>query len=277
VAEVIAVAADHKDTGVRVGDWVLPARAATGTWRSHAIVAVDGVARLDKTRLSVVQAATLTVNPCSAYRMLRDFADLKPGDWVIQNGANSAVGQAVIQIAHARGFRTANIVRDRENFSELQKMLQEMGADRVFRDTELRLPETRAFMEEAKPKLGLNCIGGKTTTELAQCLGHGAYLVTYGGMSREPVTIPTTLFIFKDLRSVGFWLTNWSASATMEQRRQMFGDLTEMYAKKQLREPAMEEIKLAGLDDKAATAAVRDAMRLAESGFRDRKVLLRMS
>jgi hypothetical protein len=25
--------------------------------------------------------------------MLRDFVDLKPGDWVLQNGANSAVSQ----------------------------------------------------------------------------------------------------------------------------------------------------------------------------------------
>jgi len=32
---------------------------------------------------------------------------------VIQNGANSAVGQAVIQIAAAQGLRTINLIRDR--------------------------------------------------------------------------------------------------------------------------------------------------------------------
>ncbi len=36
-------------------------------------------------------------------RMLTDFVDLEAGDAVIQNGANSAVGRAVIQIAKARG------------------------------------------------------------------------------------------------------------------------------------------------------------------------------
>ncbi|RIB08955.1 hypothetical protein C2G38_2210186 [Gigaspora rosea] len=36
--------------------------------------------------IGIVKAATLTVNPC---------------DFVIQNGANSEVGQAVIQIAKA--------------------------------------------------------------------------------------------------------------------------------------------------------------------------------
>ena len=28
-------------------------------------------------------------------RMLLDFVDLAPGDWVVQNGANSAVGQSL--------------------------------------------------------------------------------------------------------------------------------------------------------------------------------------
>ena len=74
--------------------------------------------------------------------MLLDFVDLAPGDWVVQNGANSAVGhflafifhltiapsailattffnhflqvgQAVIQIAKTMGVKTANVVRDR--------------------------------------------------------------------------------------------------------------------------------------------------------------------
>lgn len=45
--------------------------------------------------------------------MLKDFVDLQPGDWVIQNGANSAVGQAVVQIAAARRLKTINLVRSR--------------------------------------------------------------------------------------------------------------------------------------------------------------------
>lgn len=38
---------------------------------------------------------------------------LSPGDSVIQNAANSGVGQAVIQIAKASGIKTINVVRDR--------------------------------------------------------------------------------------------------------------------------------------------------------------------
>lgn len=52
--------------------------------------------------------------------MLRDFVPLKPGDTVIQNGANSAVGQMVIQLCKIWKYNTVNIVRDRPNIHELK-------------------------------------------------------------------------------------------------------------------------------------------------------------
>lgn len=38
---------------------------------------------------------------------------MSAGATVIQNGSNSAVGQAVIQIAAALGVKTINVIRDR--------------------------------------------------------------------------------------------------------------------------------------------------------------------
>lgn len=57
--------------------------------------------------------------------MLKDFVSLKPGDCVLQNGANSAVGQAVIQIARTLGVTTVNVVRDREDIDGLKQRLTE--------------------------------------------------------------------------------------------------------------------------------------------------------
>jgi mitochondrial enoyl-[acyl-carrier protein] reductase / trans-2-enoyl-CoA reductase len=65
------------------------------------------------TKISPVSAATISVNPFTADRMLLDFAKLREGDWVVQNGANSGVGQNVIQLARIRGFKTVNVIRDR--------------------------------------------------------------------------------------------------------------------------------------------------------------------
>jgi mitochondrial enoyl-[acyl-carrier protein] reductase / trans-2-enoyl-CoA reductase len=64
-------------------------------------------------KISPVSAATISVNPFTADRMMLDFIQLKEGDWVVQNGANSGVGQNVIQLARIRGFKTVNIIRDR--------------------------------------------------------------------------------------------------------------------------------------------------------------------
>lgn len=81
-------------------------------------------------------AATITVNPLTALRMLEDYVALNPGtafhyklnkvslylnlltriltgDAIVQNGATSMVGRCVIQIAQSRGIHNINIVRDR--------------------------------------------------------------------------------------------------------------------------------------------------------------------
>ena len=97
----------------------------TGTWQSHANLPHSSLIPLPSdTHLHLRQAATLAINPPTAWRMLSDFVPLNPEDpncvskgkkkqWVIQNGANSAVGQAVIQLAREWGVGTINLVRSR--------------------------------------------------------------------------------------------------------------------------------------------------------------------
>lgn len=62
----------------------------------------------------------LNVNPCTAYRMLKDFIPLKTGDTVIQNGSNSAVGQMVVQLCKIWGIKSVNIVRNRSDVQNLK-------------------------------------------------------------------------------------------------------------------------------------------------------------
>lgn len=78
------------------------------------------------------------VNPPTAYRMLHDFARLEPGDTVVQNGANSAVGRYVIQICRLLNIKSVNVVRDRDEISELKKELGDLGANYVYTEEEVR-------------------------------------------------------------------------------------------------------------------------------------------
>ena len=85
-----------------------------GTWCSHAVVPIkDLIVIPNRQGITPEQAATIKVNPSTAHRMLRDFVDLQHGDYVIQNGANSGVGRAVIQLCREWGYRTVNVIRDR--------------------------------------------------------------------------------------------------------------------------------------------------------------------
>jgi trans-2-enoyl-CoA reductase len=107
VAQVTHIGNDVVD--INVGDWVIMAKAQSGTWTTHRNVKGSDVLKVPSptTSLTDVHLATMSVrltcllvsavtdlqqvNPPTAHNMLTEFTDLKPGDWVVQNGANSAV------------------------------------------------------------------------------------------------------------------------------------------------------------------------------------------
>jgi len=57
------------------------------------------------------QLAMLAINPPTAALLLSEYVTLKPGEWVVQNAANSGVGRWVIAFAKTRSLKTVNIVR----------------------------------------------------------------------------------------------------------------------------------------------------------------------
>ncbi|KAJ3645442.1 hypothetical protein Zmor_023098 [Zophobas morio] len=240
VGEVVSVGSGVTD--FQQGDRVVPLVSALGTWRTHCILPKNNLLKVPK-KLGLVEAATLSVNPCTAYRMLRDFVDLKPGDTVIQNGANSACGQNVIQICRAWGLRSVNVIRDRAGVNELRCFLKDLGATHVLTEEELRKTQIFKNGELDKPKLALNCVGGQNALEVMRHLQKGGTMVTYGGMSREPVTAPTSALIFKDVRIRGFWMTEWSKqNADSIDRFEMLEELISMMTSNELQGPAFKMV-----------------------------------
>lgn len=240
VAEVLKVGSEVSEFSE--GDHVVPLTNNLGTWRSHLIISTNLILKVPKT-LGLVEAATLTVNPCTAFRMLRDFTNLKPGDSIIQNGANSACGQNIIQICKIWGIRSINIVRNRPNIDELKSFLIKLGANYVLTEEELRKTDIFKIGKIDKPKLGLNCVGGQNALEVMRYLQNGSPFVTYGGMSREPVTIPTSALIFKDLQIRGFWMTRWSKNPDNNiERIEMLDELISMMTNHELHGPSYEMV-----------------------------------
>src|SRR5262249_26615220 len=114
-------------TALKPGDLVINMQRENWTQRRR-IKASDAVPI--PAGLDLKQAAMLRINPATAQLLLEDHVALQPGDWVVQNVANSAVGRHLIVIAKARGWRTINVVRRDDVAGELTAL----GADAVVPD-----------------------------------------------------------------------------------------------------------------------------------------------
>jgi trans-2-enoyl-CoA reductase len=171
----------------------------------------------------------------TAYRLLRDFGAL-PGDVIIQNGANSMVGLAVIQMAKLMGIKTINIVRsDRPNVTDVLRMIETLGGDVNITDDQINTVEFREILADLPPcKLAFNCIGGEHTTEMIRCLDTNATVVTYGGMSKKPLTIPFDILASKQLQVKGFWMANWYETNGITAKTDMMNDIVDLIRNKQL-------------------------------------------
>ena len=194
-----------------------------GTWREVAVIAAEKLVAVPA-EIEPIQAAMLKVNPITAWRMIHDFVALQPGDWLIQNAANSGAGQCVIQIARELGFKTVNVVRR----AELVEELRSLGGDAVLVDSESLREKVAAATNKAPIRLALNAVGGENALRVAKCLASDGTMVTYGAMSLEPLSIPNGMLIFKNLRFTGFWVNKWYDAATQEQRAETFAPLFEM-------------------------------------------------
>lgn len=254
VGEVVAIG---PGVDLPIGARVRP---SSGTWCAWMTVVASScqVLPID---LPVDQAAMLTVNPATAWRILADFVDLQPGDWVVQNAATSAVGRCLIALCRERGVRTANLVRRAESVA----MLQAVGADVVLVDDRSARAELQRITADRPPRLALNAVGGDSAATLAAVLAPQGTLVTIGAMARQPLRLPNGPLIFKELRAVGFWVSAWYRRASPEVVQAMIDALAERVRSGVLHQQVAAVYPL---------AQVAEAVAHARRDGRDGKVLL---
>ncbi|MCE7734724.1 MAG: zinc-dependent alcohol dehydrogenase family protein [Candidatus Heimdallarchaeota archaeon] len=208
---------------VKVGDLVL-LPAGSGTWRSSMIT--DSRSLFPLPEADVYQLSMLTVNPPTAYLMLKKFVDLGEGDWVIQNAANSAVGRYIIQLSKIMGYKTVNIVRRKSLVSELK----EIGADVVLVDGDDVAKRVKSATNNELIKLGIDAVSGDASDRLIRCLGYQATLVVYGAMSLDLIKLNMAVVLSEDLTIRSFWVSSWYRIAPREEIRETFNYLTKLVA-----------------------------------------------
>lgn len=171
-----------RDAGFAPGDRVFPPL-GSGTFRER--LRCRGADCLPAPEGDAAQLALLTVNGPTAAVLLEDFAALQPGDWLVQNAANSSCGRYLIRLARLAGVRTVNIVRRPEMVDELLAL----GGDAVLVDGPDLAAQVRAATGGVAPRLGVDAVAGAATQRIAECLAPESPLVCYGAMGGAPCEI----------------------------------------------------------------------------------------
>src|SRR6476659_2555261 len=198
VGRVLAVGVGVEN--VKVGDRVL-APLSSFTWRERMVISGGGLFALPPDA-DPQQLAMLAINPPTAALLLSEYVDLKPGEWVVQNAANSGVGRWVIAFAKTRGLKTVNIVRRPELVAELEAI----GGDVVVVDSPDVSERIKAAVGQAELRLALDGVSGPATGVLAATLSPRGTLVSFAAMSWGPMSISPLDVIFKPVTMRGFFL-----------------------------------------------------------------------
>lgn len=207
------------------------------------------------------QAAMVRINPPTAQLMLSDFVDLKAGDWVIQNVANSAVGRLLIVLAKQRGLRTVNVVRR----ADLAGELKALGADLVIVDGDDLAARVAAVTGDANIRLGVEAIGGAATGRIVDCVATDATVVHYGSMSGEDPKVGRSNFIYRGVKLTGFMLGRGLAKRSPEKIRAIYADLAGQVMAGTLSAP---------VDTIYPIEKIKEALAHADKGGRNGKILV---
>ena len=211
--------------------------------------------------LDGLQAAMLRINPPTALLLLSDLVPLRPGDWIIQNVANSAVGRFVIRLARARGVRTVNVVRRESLFAELTAL----GADVCVVDGPDVAEAVRARTGGASIRLGIDAVSGRATARISTCVGEGGVVCNYGSMSGEDPIMPRANLVGDGQTLVGFILGRALATRSLAQIRAIYAELGEQVGQGLLTAPVE---RIYPIED------IQAAVAHAERGERGGKILV---
>lgn len=245
---------------VKLGQRVVVA-GVNGTWAEYFLAPAKVVVPLPDA-IDDQTAAQLIAMPMSAV-MLLDYLQLQPGEWLIQNTANGAVGKTLAMLAKARGINTINLVRRDAGIAEMA----ELGiANTVSTAQAGWQDQVRAIVGSAVIGRAVDSIGGQASGDLMALLGEGGVLVSFGSMTGEPMQIGSGDVIFKQATVKGFWASKIGAALSPADKMRMIGELLRLAATGALKLPVEAVFDLAD----AAKAAAANA-----KPGRKGKVLLR--
>jgi len=186
IVDALGDGATHLQVGQRIA-----VAAVHGSWAEYFIAPAQGLIPLNN-EIDDETAAQLIGMPISAL-MLLDFVNVQPGQWLIQNTANGAVGKTVAMIAQARGLPVINLVRRTDAIAEMQAL----GIQHVVATDQPNWKEQVKQIRGDQPLIaGVDSIGGTASGEMLNLLSENSLLVSFGSMTGETMQISSGDLIF---------------------------------------------------------------------------------
>ena len=178
-------------------------------------------------------AAQLVAMPLSAL-MLLDSLAVEPGQWVVQNAANGAVGKTLAMLAAARGVHVLSLVRRESGVAEMTAL----GVDNVLcTQIEGWRDAARRLLGAGGARAAVDSVGGRASADLCALLGDGGVLVSFGAMGGEPMHVPPGDVIFRDVQVRGFWGSRTSREMAPDARQRLVAELLQRAASGELKLP----------------------------------------
>jgi NADPH:quinone reductase-like Zn-dependent oxidoreductase len=207
--------------------------ARDGTHAEYIVLPQEAVARRPE-KLTAEQAAAAGVPFITAYSALVRLGEVKPGEWVIVAGAAGAVGQAAIQIAHAKHAHTIALVRNTKD-SWISKS---PGVGAVAYSERNDLPTVvRALTAGKGAGLALNGVGASVFSAIMQSLKIGGRQIIYSAAGGRDFTLDLQFVYRNDLSIVGLGTEKLTAT----QCAAILNELAPMFDSGTLKPPKVDE------------------------------------
>jgi 2-desacetyl-2-hydroxyethyl bacteriochlorophyllide A dehydrogenase len=186
----------------------------TGGWATHVLAPADEIVPVPE-GLAAREAETVIVNGVTAWQMLYNKAEAKPGQTILVLGASSGVGTILAQLAIADGIRVIGTASPRHHAA-----LRALGVEPI----DYADPDVAARVRELSPR-GVDAVfdhlGPSSIEQSFALLNQGGILVVYGISADLDNTTALAPRFLKLLATLALW------SALPNGKRALFYDFWE--------------------------------------------------
>jgi len=111
---------------------------------------------------------------------------------------------------------------------------------------------------------------------MARLLGNDGHLISYGAMSKQPLCLPTSFFIFKNITAHGFWQSRWYTERPRHVQEALLHKIAQLISENKLSTPSHDIVTIPSHElCEQATDRVRAVFSRLLKGRYGKKVLLK--